>query len=149
MKIFISILTIILFSCTKKNYNPKYTIQNSIHEKSDLELDTSQFSILLDSVHNTETAFDLDYQWYVKLKIENNYFENVKRKIKATSYFNLISHQYDSKVYSVNTTKVKGIWYTDSTRFVFRENSMKSNTEYIQMFLDTSTHILEFELVHL
>ncbi|MBA4239591.1 MAG: hypothetical protein C0448_02605 [Sphingobacteriaceae bacterium] len=134
---------------TKKPYNSKLCIQYDIGKLTGINLDTTKFTVLVDSIHNTEGAFDLDYTWYVNIRFDNNYFENIKQVIKTSVNYNSVTHEYDKNWTSVDTAKIKGVWHSDSTLFKFVQKPRQFNPEPIYLSVDTLTKTLDLELIHL
>lgn len=149
---FFNLFIILLSACTN-NYNNKYnsklTIRNNIYYLTNITLDTSEFTTLRDSIQNTEAAFDLDYTWYVKIKFDSTYFVNLKNIVTKSENYYLINNEFDLKWNSIDTTKIKGIWYCDSTFFRFIQKPREFNPEPISLTIDTLTRILDLELIHL
>lgn len=145
------LLIVILTSCvtrTEKPYNPKLAIQNRVNEKTNITLDTNNFIILLDSIYNTEGAFDSDYSWFVKLKFDNNYFDKLKEIIRTTPNYCAIEHQYGESWNNIDTSKIKGIWIVDSVYFKYYQKP-KTYSEPIILSIDTVTKTFDLELIHL
>lgn len=131
-----------------ETYNSKLEIQNCIIQKTDIKLDTNKFTIILDSIHNTAGAFDLDYSWFVKLKFENSYFEKLKETIRSTPNYCVIEHEYSKSWDNIDTSKVKGVWTIDSV-YIKYYRKRGDNAEPIILSIDTVTKVLDFELIHL
>jgi hypothetical protein len=120
--IFILVLSLLtLPSCNqqvdKKNYNTKLSFQYLILEKTNLQLDTSWFTISLDSNHHTDGAFDSDYSWFVKSQFNNACFEKLKRSIRTITGFCAVDvHEefYNANWAKIDTSKIKDIWTMDS-----------------------------------
>lgn len=152
-KLILTFLIIVLLSncstTTKKPYNSKFSIQYDIGKLTDINLDTTMFTVLVDSVHNTEGAFDLDYIWYVNIRFDDNYFENLEQIIRTSESYNCVTHEFDKNWSSVDTSKVKGVWHTDSTLFKFVQKPKQFNPEPIYLSIDTSTKTLDLMLIHL
>lgn len=145
------LLIVVLTSCstrTEKPYNPKLVIQNRVNEKTNIKLDTNNFIILLDSIHNTEGAFDLDYSWFVKLKIDNRYFDKLKENIRSTPNYCAIENQYSESWNNIDTSKVKGIWTVDSVSLKYYQKP-GYYAEPIILSIDTVTKTFDLELIHL
>ena len=109
----------------------------------------TQFTVVLDSIHNTERTLDLDYAWYLKVRFNNNYFESLKKDIRTSPNYNLVKNGFDKNWNSVDTSKIKGIWYSDTTLLKFVQNPSEFNPEPIYLSVDTLTRILDFQLTHL
>ncbi len=145
--IFIFLLGVLSCSTNIKEYNSKLAIRNDIKELTAIELDTSKFTVLLDSIHNTEGAFDSDYTLFVRVKFDQNYFDSLKQTICSTSYFNVVNLNEDWKV--VDTSKIKGVWFIDSASYRYLQKPMESNPEPIYLYIDTVSRDLNLELYHL
>jgi len=151
-KVLMIFFIIFLIACSSKNeepYNSKLSIQNEILSKTDIKLDTTKFTVILDSVENTEGAFDSDYTWLVKIKFENNYFENLKKVIKSSTRYNTIQSEFDENWKGVDTSKIKGIWYLESRLYKYVEKPKDYNSEPTQIRIDTLTRKLDLILSHL
>jgi hypothetical protein len=135
-------------SC-KKKHDSKRAIRNHVYELTNIELDTMKFSVVKDSINNTEGAFDLDYSWHVKIKIDNLYLNNLKKEIVSSKNFNLISFEYDDKWSSIDTAEIKGVWYRDSIYFKFVQKPRKFKHEDTHIKIDSLTGILDFQLIHI
>ena len=148
--IYFSIITTLTScsNCIEQPYNPKLAIQNRINEKTHIKLDTSSFIIILDSIHNTEGAFDLDYSWFVKLKFDDSYFDNLKENIRATPNYCAIEHQNSESWNNIDTSKVKGIWTVDSVSLKYYQKP-GTYSETIILSIDTVTKTFDLELIHL
>jgi hypothetical protein len=134
---------------TKKSYNSKHAIQHAIGNLTNITLDTAKFTVLVDSIHNTEGAFDNDYTWYVKIRFHGDFFENLKGTIWSSANFNSVTNQYDKNWGSIDTSKIKGVWHSDSLYFRFFQKPIKNNPEPIYLSVDTLTKTLELQLIHL
>jgi hypothetical protein len=146
------LIIFILTGCstmTKKPYNSKLAIQSDIANLTDIHLDTTKFIVLVDSINNTEGAFDLDYTWYVNIRFDNDYFENIKTIIRSSAKFDSVTHDFDKNWNSVDTAKIKGVWHLDSTLFKFVQKPRQFNPEPIYLSVDTSTKTLDLQLIHL
>ena len=146
------LIAITITSCKNENekpYNSKLSIRDEIFSKTNIKLDTTKFIVLEDSVKNTEEAFDSDYTWFVKMKFDNNYFETTKKKIRLSTKYNFVTSEVDENWKKVDTSKIKGIWYLDSTTYKYIENPKNYKSESIQISIDTLTKRLEFTLIYL
>lgn len=147
--LFFVVLLVACYSKTEKPYNSKLSIRDEIFSKTNIKLDTTKFIVLEDSVKNTEEAFDSDYTWFVKIKFDNNYFETTKKKIRLSTKYNFVTSEVDENWKKMDTSKIKGIWYLDSTSYKYIENPKNYKSESIQISIDTLTKRLEFTLIHL
>jgi hypothetical protein len=154
----LAFLAVIFTSCLhqtdKEAYNPKLSIQYLIQDKTNLLLDTNSFTINLDSVKNTEGAFDLDYTWFIKTQFDNNSFEKLKQNIRSTIGFcavNWYEDRYNEKWAKVDTSKIKGVWTIDSVYFKFVEKPTSDGfrREILRLSFDSVTRKADIELVHL
>ncbi|MBS1636906.1 MAG: hypothetical protein JST26_13395 [Bacteroidetes bacterium] len=134
---------------TKDAYNSKLTIQQSIAKLTGLNPDTAKFEVLADSIHYTEGAFDLDYTWHVHIRFQDQYFDKIKRDIRNTPVFDSVTNDYDKNWSLVDTSKVKGLWHSDSASFMFTQKPKKFNPERIYLWVDTPTKTLTLQLVHI
>jgi hypothetical protein len=146
------LLIILLDSCntnTKSDYNSKRSIQNNFADFTNFELDTTNFDVLVDSIHNTEGAFDLDYTWFVKIKLSDGYFNTFKSKIQSSQNYLPSTNRFEIDWYSIDTSTIKGVWYSDSTRIEFVQKPQEYNSEPLYVSIDTLTKIIELILIHL
>ena len=151
-KVLMIFFIVFLIACSSKNeepYNSKLSIQDEILSKTDIKLDTTKFVVLMDSVENTEGAFDSDYTWLVKIKFDNNYFEYLKKTIRSSTRYNTVQSEFDENWKGVDTSKIKGIWYLESRLFKFVEKHKRFNSEPTQIKIDTVTKKLDLVLSHL
>ena len=142
----------VLIGCstnTKESYNSKASIKYDISNLTGINLDTTKFSVLIDSIHNTEGAFDLDYTWFVNIQFNDKYFEELKEIIRESAYYNIVTHDFDKNWTSIDTSKIKGVWHSDSTLFRFVQKLNYSNPEPIYLSIDTVTKTLDLQLIHL
>lgn len=146
---FFVVLLVACSSKTEKPYNSKLSIRDEIFSKTNIKLDTTKFIVLEDSVKNTEEAFDSDYTWFVKIKFDNNYFETTKKKIRLSTKYNFVTSEVDENWKKMDTSKIKGIWYLDSSSYKYIENPKNYKSESVQISIDTLTKRLEFTLIHL
>ncbi|QQR99201.1 MAG: hypothetical protein IPK18_06765 [Sphingobacteriales bacterium] len=149
--VFSTILIFILQACSnqsKDEYNSKHRINYSIYFFTDIRLDTTKFEVITDSIHNTEGAFDVDYSWFVKLKFDSIYFENLKNEIRASNNFNTNKSEFDDN-WKLIDSNILGIWLIDTTNIRFVQKPVKYNPESKWLSIDTVTKVLELELIHL
>ena len=147
-----SLSLVALTACSTKTkipYNSKLAIQQDIHVLTSIELDTAKFMVLLDSIHHTEGALDLDYTWYVNIRFENDYFEDLKRTIRTSADFNALTEQFDPNWSSIDTSNIKGVWYEHATLLKFAQKPREFNPEPIDLSVDTLTKTLDLRLIHL
>jgi hypothetical protein len=133
----------------KETYNSKLAITNEIKEKTTISLDTAKFRVLIDSIHNTEEAFDSDYDWSVTIQFDANYIKQIKKDIQSSTYFNLVTYEYDDKWNTIDTAQVLGIWHEKANELEFIQKPKKYNPEPIQLTLDTVTRKLNLYIIHL
>jgi hypothetical protein len=148
----IFLLSIILSSCFRDNepYNSKTEINKFLLAKTDLNIDTANFTVLLDSIHNTEGALDTDFDWNVKIKFQDPYSEQLKHRIESTPYYDFLKHLYNNKEWkNVDASKIKGIWVRDSSTLRFIEKPADFSPEPIYITIDTLTGICDITLIHL
>ena len=141
-----------LIACSNKNeenYNSKLAIQNEIKTLTNIALDTSKFIVLVDSVHDTEEAIDDDYSWFINIQFDKDYFHHLKKTIHSSANYNTIQYEYDEKWKDIDTTKGKGVWYSDSNKLDFIQNPKEFNSEPIILSVDTLTQKLNLLIIHL
>ena len=147
------IVTLLLFfialSACSKPYNPKLAIRTELERLVDLKIDSAKFVVLTDSVKNTEGAFDLDYTWYANIRFDKDYFESVKKNIRSSQNFNLITNEYDKKWFSIDTSKIKGVWHADSVFLEYIQKPKGFKPEILYLSVDTLSRELNLELIHL
>ena len=136
------------FTKVEKTYNSKLAIQNFLIEKTNLNIDTSNFNVIIDSIHNTEGAFDLDYNWFVEINFNSNYFQTLKKSIRSTDNFCLIKHQYSESWSKIDTSIIKGIWTEDSVNLLYFQKPGNYSEPFI-LSVDTTTKIFKIRLTHL
>lgn len=146
------IITCVLKSCTtrpKNTYNSKNCIKHEVDELTNLQLDTTQFIVLVDTIIYNENAFDLDYTWLVKVRFNDNYFNDIKSLITSSKNYNLIESEFDPNWICVDTTSLKGVWFQKTKSLVFIRKPNKFNTEPINLSIDGVTKTLDLKLIHL
>lgn len=155
MKAYLFLLFSIIFLLTacipssKRPYNSKAAIRYDINSLTSINLDTSKFEVLMDSIHHTEGAFDSDYTWYVKIKFSNEYFDTIKNRIRYSRYFGKARYYGGINWKKVDTTNLKGVWFIDSNKFEFIQRSDYLNPEPIYLNVDTVNKMLDLTLIHL
>ncbi|MCL9806594.1 hypothetical protein NAT51_13745 [Flavobacterium amniphilum] len=148
-KLIVTLLGLIALTSCSKPHNSKQAIHSELKHLVNLELDTSKFVVLTDSVHNTEGAFDLDYTWYANIRFDKDYFENVKKTIRSSANFNTITNEYDKKWFSIDTSKIKGVWHSDSVFLEYIQKPKGFKSESIYLSIDTTSRELNLRLIHL
>jgi hypothetical protein len=148
--VFFFILGII--ACSKKTdkpYNSKLSIRDEIKTITNITIDTTQFSVLVDSIHNTEEAIDDDYTWFVTIQFDKDYFKQVKKNILSSNHYNAVTHENDPNWSSINTTTTKGVWYSETKFFKYVQKPKESNFQPVYISVDTLTKKLELLLIQL
>lgn len=146
--IFVPLLTA-CFSKSKESYNSKLAITNEIKERTSISLDTTKFEVLIDSIHNTEEAFDSDYNWSATILLDANYINEIKKEIQGSKYFNWVTYEFDDNWNKIDTTQVHGIWHEKAHELEFIQKPKKYNPEPIQVILEPSSHKLYLHVIHL
>lgn len=142
----------ILLSCDNARdipYNSKLSIQYDIEKLTDIRLDTTQFEVLLDSIHHTEGAFDLDYTLYVKIKLSDECFATLKDSITSSSNFNKIQYEWDKNWIKIDTANIKGVWNFNNNNYQFIQKPLDFNPEPYTLSIESNTKIMSIELIHL
>jgi hypothetical protein len=150
--IIISWITVLLTACltkTRSSYNSKLTIRHRIGYLTGIDLDTAKFTVLTDSINNTDGAFDLDYAWYINILFDKVYFESLKKTISSSPNLAPGKNEFEINWSAIDTQRIRGIWYSDSAFFRFVQKPKKFNPEPIYLWVDTLARTLNLELIHL
>lgn len=149
LKLIVNLLGFMALTTCSKPHNSKQTIQTELKNLVGLELDTAKFVVLTDSIHKKEEIFDLDYTWYTTILFDKDYFENVKKNIRSSANFNTITNEYDKKWFSIDRSKIKGVWHSDSEFLEYIQKPKGFKSESIFLSIDTISRELNLRLIHL
>jgi hypothetical protein len=147
------VLSLVLISC-KKSKSEEWTkadMIHLIHEKTDLKL-PKNFKVLLDSVRQTEGAFDSDYSYALTIEYNQLQEKEIVKQITNSLLFDTIkTSNYADPIWDeINSKTEKGIWASGKNGFEFFHcDNEKNRTEPFYLTVDTLTNIIELNLSHL
>ena len=124
-------------------------IKRTIEEKSNIKISLFFKEIENDILHTTG-AFDSDYTWYFKLKVNESDYESISRQIENSKFYNLsgIDDLSNSIYDSLKLQKLKGGWTSEGEFYEFHEIDEKWK-ERTKIEIDKKERTIRVILVHL
>ncbi|MGZ9675670.1 hypothetical protein [Flavobacterium sp. GNP001] len=147
------VLLMVFISCNKSKSEEwtKSDMAHLIQEKTDLKLPIN-FKVILDSVKNTEDAFDSDYFYALTIEYKkSNEKEIIKQITNSILYDTIKTKNYADPIWAVINSKTeKGIWANEKKGFEFLHcNNDKNRDEPFYLTVDTLTNRIELNLTYL
>lgn len=127
----------------------RFDMKNTIEEKSGVEI-SFFYKTIENDVFHTPGAFDSDYTWNYKLKVNESDFESMSTQIESSKFYNSKGgYNFAEPIYdSLRIYNLKGFWTSEENFYKFY-GAEEEWAERTDIEIDKKERTIKVDLVHL